>query len=65
MVVSVKLQNGDVIQMPGNPVKIGGASDVTFEPPPMLGEHTKSVLENLLGYDAKRIEKLRDCAVIQ
>lgn len=65
MVVSVKLQNGETVQMPGNPVKIGGASDVTFEPPPTLGEHTESVLQNLLGYDASQIERLRDCSVIQ
>jgi crotonobetainyl-CoA:carnitine CoA-transferase CaiB-like acyl-CoA transferase len=65
MVVNVRLQNGETVQMPGNPVKIGGASDVTFEPPPMLGEHTESVLRNLLGYDEKRIESLRDSAAIQ
>jgi crotonobetainyl-CoA:carnitine CoA-transferase CaiB-like acyl-CoA transferase len=65
MVVNVQLQNGETVQMPGNPVKIGGMSDITFEPPPMLGEHTESVLRNLLGYDEKRIESLRDCAAIQ
>ncbi|KAG7361309.1 CoA-transferase family III domain containing protein [Nitzschia inconspicua] len=34
-------------------------------PPPMLGEHTKSVLSSLLGMDSDDIEALRDAGVVE
>ena len=65
MVVDVTLQNGEVIQMPGNPVKISGAAESTIAPPPLLGEHTSEVLRSLLGYDEARLNSLREAHVIQ
>lgn len=36
----------------------------TTSHPPMLGEHTESVLKSLLGYDDLAIEQLRTQSVI-
>lgn len=66
MVVSVTLANGDVVAMPGNPIKLSASDDPSvLGAPPMLGEHTQSVLSELLGYDAKHLDRLRDAGVVQ
>ena len=65
MVVSVTLKNGEIVQMPGNPIKLsGGARDDGFGRPPGLGEDTAEILGSLLGYDARRIEALRAQGVV-
>ena len=33
-------------------------------PPPLLGEHTEEVLRNVLGYDKKKIARLKEEKVI-
>jgi crotonobetainyl-CoA:carnitine CoA-transferase CaiB-like acyl-CoA transferase len=44
----------------GSPLKLS-ATPVEFRySPPVPGEHTEEVLRDLLGYDAARIEKLKD-----
>lgn len=65
MVVNVKLQSGETVSMPGNPIKLSAVKDEQFGPPPLLGEHTDSVLAELLGYDAERIAPLKAAGVIQ
>lgn len=41
------------------PIRFSGASQPIPAAPPVLGEHTDSVLRELLGYDAQRIAQLR------
>jgi crotonobetainyl-CoA:carnitine CoA-transferase CaiB-like acyl-CoA transferase len=66
MVIDVPLQNGEVVRMPGNPVKIGDAPSREIPgAPPMLGEHTETVLRTVLGYDDARMDHLRQNSVIQ
>lgn len=65
MVIDVKLQNGEIVQMPGNPIKLTGTQEGAVSPPPTLGEHTESVLSDLLGYDKQRVASLRRNSVIQ
>lgn len=65
MVIDVKLQNGEIVQMPGNPIKLTGAQEGAVSPPPTLGEHTESVLSELLGYDELRVATLRQQSAIQ
>jgi crotonobetainyl-CoA:carnitine CoA-transferase CaiB-like acyl-CoA transferase len=46
----------------GNPIKVGrsgGTLEARHEPPPMLGEHTESVLGERLGMDAETLRALR------
>jgi crotonobetainyl-CoA:carnitine CoA-transferase CaiB-like acyl-CoA transferase len=33
-------------------------------PPPMLGEHTEQILQELFGYDGKTIQHLHEAQVI-
>ncbi len=46
-----------------NPVTFGGM-ELTYTPPPALGEHTREVLGEVLGYDAARLDALADAGVI-
>ena len=48
----------------GSPVKVDGRMTLDVAPPPRLGEHTASVLEDLLRYPADRIADLRQKRVI-
>ena len=55
---------GDAVPMVANPVTFD-ATPVRYErAPPLLGEHTEEVLQEWLGYSAKRIAALRNATVI-
>lgn len=43
----------------GSPLKMGGTPVEYRFPPPLMGEHTKYVLKNLLGYSNEKVEELR------
>lgn len=64
MVTEVTLKSGKTISMPGNPVKLSRQPQTAYMPPPELGEHTQAVLEDMLGYDAEKIARLRASSVI-
>lgn len=64
MVVDVALHDGEVIQMPGNPIKLSEAGEESYGAPPRLGEHTDAVLRDFLGYDGASIARLRADGVI-
>lgn len=60
MVIPVTLKSGEIVRMPGNPIKLSDdPADVAYDCPPALGEHTDQILSQLLGYDAQRIAALR------
>ena len=59
MVVEVPLKTGEMLRMPGNPIKLSAASPKTYTCPPSLGEHTRSVLTQLAGYSPEQLEQLR------
>jgi len=65
MVVDVTLQSGEVVQMPGNPIKFSDAGEETFTAPPLIGEHTETVLRDFLNYPSQRLTELRQKGVIQ
>jgi len=65
MVVEVTLQSGDVVKMPGNPIKFSDAPEPPFTAPPLLGEHTDAVLRDFLQYSGDQIAALRRNGVIQ
>jgi crotonobetainyl-CoA:carnitine CoA-transferase CaiB-like acyl-CoA transferase len=54
----------DQLIVPGSPLKTAGVMGVPDTRAPDLGEHTASVLESLLGYDAARIAQLRAQKII-
>lgn len=54
----------DGLIVPGSPLKTAGVAAAPDPRAPALGEHTASVLESLLGYDAERIEALRAQKII-
>jgi crotonobetainyl-CoA:carnitine CoA-transferase CaiB-like acyl-CoA transferase len=43
---------------------VDGAANTYALPPPLLGEHTASVLQEWLGYDDQTIARLRGRAVL-
>lgn len=58
MVTEVALKTGETVRMPGNPVKLSNATETAPRCPPSLGEHTGTVLRDMLGYDADRVQAL-------
>lgn len=64
MVVDVALHNGEVIRVPGNPIKLSAADEGSYAAPPRLGEHTDAVLGQFLGYRPQRIKELRETGAI-
>lgn len=64
MVRDVTLRTGETIQMPGNPMKLSGAAERPFTRPPALGEHTRAVLVDLLGYDEDQLASLQAAGAV-
>lgn len=52
------------VRMVANPVKFSETPIVEYKAPPIQGEHTDTVLSELLGMDAAQIQVLRDKRVI-
>lgn len=55
---------GDSVPILRNPIRLSAAPIETYRAPPSLGEHTREVLADMLGYDASRIAGLRSAGVI-
>jgi crotonobetainyl-CoA:carnitine CoA-transferase CaiB-like acyl-CoA transferase len=64
MIVEVALPSGKKIRMPGNPVKMSGNSHASFSAPPRLGQHTRTVLKDMLNLDDAAIKVLLDRRII-
>ena len=47
------------VRMPGNPIKMSGVGKTISKPAPLLGEHTDSVLTELLALTHEQISELR------
>ena len=58
MVVRIPLPAGGTCPASGNPIKLSDAGPDTYTPPPTLGQHTREVLADVLGYDEARIAGL-------
>jgi crotonobetainyl-CoA:carnitine CoA-transferase CaiB-like acyl-CoA transferase len=56
--------NGRRIPQVGLGIAVDGAANTYTLPPPRLGEHTASVLQEWLGYDDQTIARLRGRAVL-
>jgi len=47
-----------------SPIHLSSAPEIPTEPAPQLGEHTRSILQGLLGYDEGKIERLASEGII-
>lgn len=63
MVVEVAHPQGGAVKMPGNPIKLSEQTD-SYSPPPLLGQHTESVLKTLLGKTESEISALKAAGII-
>ena len=48
-----------------SPLHLSSAPEIPTAPAPQLGEHTRPILRDLLGYDQAEIERLQDQGVIE
>ena len=64
MLLEVDHPKAGKIKLVGVPVKYSQAKAVVRRPPPVLGEHTREILNEVLGYDQARIEDLESSGVI-
>ena len=50
MIVDVPHPEGGSVKVPGNPIKLSSITDEQYTSPPLLGEHTKEILEDWLNF---------------
>ena len=65
MVVETDGPAKERIKIIGNPLKMEKTPVTAFSRPPLLGEHTREVLTNILGYSSERIESLVQEGIIK
>jgi len=64
MVVDMMHTSGEMVKVIANPVKLSETPADYRVPPPTLGEHTETILRDLLGMSVREIGKLRDKGII-
>lgn len=52
------------VNLVGSPIKLSGTPVRNDLPPPLLGQHTEQVLQEVLGFDGGRVAQLRQQEVI-
>ena len=65
MVVELKHPGGGSTFGPGNPIKLSRSAEESFTEAPLLGQHTESVLRDILQLSAQDIEELHRDGVVQ
>jgi CoA:oxalate CoA-transferase len=64
MIISTQHPVAGEVKMAGVPIKMSRTPGAVGAPPPILGEHTIEVLENLLGFQSDKIETLRSKGIV-
>ena len=64
MVVEIAHPEGGSFRATGNPIKLSETPGDSYDPPPLLGQHTDEVLARLLGKGAAELARLREARVI-
>jgi crotonobetainyl-CoA:carnitine CoA-transferase CaiB-like acyl-CoA transferase len=64
MIVTTEHKKLGPLDLVGRPVKFPGRPQTPLAPPPVLGEHTESVLRETLGYSDEKIRALLDASAI-
>lgn len=52
------------LQLVASPIKLGATPVAATHPPPLLGQHTRQVLTEVLGLDAARVDALARAGVV-
>jgi crotonobetainyl-CoA:carnitine CoA-transferase CaiB-like acyl-CoA transferase len=60
----VSADSSGTIKLPGFPIKYSETPLTLRQPPPLLGQHTKEVLQSVLGYDETKIEQLVQAKIV-
>jgi len=63
-VVEIEHPEGGSFRTTGNPIKLSGTPGESFDPPPLLGQHTDDVLARLCGKSDADLARLRAAQVI-
>ncbi|OGL38085.1 MAG: hypothetical protein A2042_07005 [Candidatus Schekmanbacteria bacterium GWA2_38_11] len=64
MIITVDHPVCGKVKLLGNPIKIYDTPKETFAPPPVLGEHNKEILSEILKYSEEKIKKLKELKVV-
>ena len=64
MLVEMEHPKVGKLKLVGSPMKLSNTPVQYRIPPPLLGEHTESVLQEVLGYDKEKIARLKEGKVI-
>ncbi|HKU93631.1 MAG TPA: CaiB/BaiF CoA-transferase family protein [Vineibacter sp.] len=64
MIAQMTLPSGDVIEMPGNPIKLSAFTGEEYRPPPSLGADTDAILSGIAGIAENELKALRDRGII-
>ena len=64
VVVDMPHASGTNVQVIANPVRLSATPPDYRMPPPLLGEHTEEVLQDLLGIGAAEMAKLREKGIV-
>jgi succinate---hydroxymethylglutarate CoA-transferase len=64
MIQEVDHPSAGKIRLVGPPVKFSGTPPSVQSPPPLLGQHTREILTDILGYSQEEIEDLYNKGVI-
>ena len=65
MLVDVIHPEGGSVKVPGNPIKLSSVENEQFSSPPLLGEHTKEVLQKWLNFSDEKLIELDEQQVIE
>ena len=64
MIVNLESEIAGNTSVPGLPIKLSETPGQVEVPAPALGEHTKEILETLLGISGTEIDQLQQSGVI-
>ena len=64
MVVQLNHPTAGTISVNGVPIKLSATPGEVKDPPPRLGEHTETILAEILGYTADQIAELRQLKAV-
>tara|TARA_B100001559_G_scaffold90853_1_gene76076 strand:+ start:973 stop:2193 length:1221 start_codon:yes stop_codon:yes gene_type:complete len=65
MLVDIMHPEGGSVKVPGNPIKLSSIENEQYSSPPLLGEHTKEVLQKWLNFSDEKLNELDEQQVIE